>query len=116
LHAQSPLAVRRKGWSPTVSITLDPGRGIRLRCAWNSPQRRWFESKVKPATACTLPFAAIFAERPAATQEAPRSIAAQLPFATRILPAANTGAASSNAARAGRLSLTGRAALDTTVA
>ena len=62
----------RNGWSPMCSITLAPGRGIRRRRAWNSPQRRWSVENVKPAIACTLPFAATRAERASASHVPPR--------------------------------------------
>ena len=84
LHAQ-PLARHQQERlvADLVSITLDAGRGMRLSCAWNSPQRRWSGVKVKPGQRLHLAPCGDPRDRDSASQTPPRSIAAQAPPANR---------------------------------
>src|SRR5689334_18657399 len=92
LHAQSFRLTSRKGWLPTLSMTVELGRGTRLRWRWNSPQRRWSEVKAKPAVAWVFPFGERSTDRDRARQESPRSMAAHDPRAATIDPLANADA------------------------
>src|SRR6185503_20667026 len=99
LHAQPSRVTSRNGWSPTFSITVASPRGIRLKRAWNSPQRLWSGVKLKPATGWTLSLGSTFCDRDKASQTEPRSIAAHAPPAKTTSPRADTGAVVSRSNR-----------------
>ena len=89
LHAQPPRETSRKGWSPIVRMTLDPGRGIAAQPRVELAPAAAVGGEGKAGGRLDLALGGDPHRPASASQASPRSIAAQPPPAWITTPRAS---------------------------